>query len=173
MDNHLLGTTGGRFRRTYFASTCTSSVTNPKHSILAEAQSNSHDLAKRLPESRTMTDPVEGTATILIEKDCHDGKFAEMLRQNHLRVNERYPPVNGPIGDMLSHPAAWLSASGLAGSVATAIHAYAKYGQKRAVIKKFGTDVEIDLVNYSADEIRLIDTLDLLGFRNYGSEKTA
>lgn len=104
--------------------------------------------------------------SVLIEKDSNDDITGAFFREQGVSVRETHPPVAGPLDIFVNQPAPYLTATAAAGLLATAVHAYAKYRQKRVVIKQLMRGTEIEITNHSATEISQMGLLDILEFRS-------
>ena len=104
--------------------------------------------------------------SVFIRKSPDDDDLAEFLSAREIRASDAHGPINGPLEEMLSHPAPYVFATATASALAAAFHAYAKHRKRQLVIRQTKKGTTLEIHNYTPEEIKQMDVLDVLEFRN-------
>lgn len=103
-----------------------------------------------------------------------DDDIAEFLQSQGIQAKNQHGPVNaaGDIAEWMAKvPPMYVYATAGAPILIAALKAYAATKQKRLIIRRLGKGTEIDLTNYTVDEIKDLGAMDLFDFKEDGRSK--
>ncbi|MEY2410652.1 MAG: hypothetical protein QOF48_3322 [Verrucomicrobiota bacterium] len=100
-----------------------------------------------------------------------DSDLRAFLSERGVRARPYHGIFNGPIpAEILNHPApyVWATATGIV--LRAAIRAYADCKKQRLTVHRSKTGVKVDATNYSVDELKDLDSLDICKFEKPGAD---
>lgn len=103
-----------------------------------------------------------------------DDDIASYLCSHGIQARNQHGPINAAIDItewMAKVPSMYVYAMAAAPVLIAALKAYAATKQKRLIIRRLGKGIEIDLNNYTVDEIKDLSALDLFDFKDDKPQK--
>ena len=112
--------------------------------------------------------------TVFIELSPGDSDLDAFLRDHGMKARKHHGFFNAlpeVIQRAMEHPERYVMVTAAAGVLIAALRAYAQTHMRRLIVRKMKTGTTVDATNYTPDELKQLEVLDLLQFDDPKAKK--